>query len=146
MSKPYTPPTVDELLEEFREMEDWDERYEYIVELGRELPPLSPELMTGANLVTGCMSTVWMVVQSPETAPETMVILADSDSLIVKGLIVVLMSYFSGLTARAILDKDSNELFTQLGLSAHLSPQRRNGLFSMVKRLRELAAEKLASQ
>jgi len=143
MSEPYSPPTVEELLEEFQEMEDWDERYEYIVELGRELPELAAEHQDAANLVTGCMSTVWMVTQSPESNPEIINIIADSDSLIVKGLIVVLLSYYSGLPARDILDKDSNELFEQLGLSSHLSPQRRNGLFSMVKRLRELAAQKL---
>ncbi len=143
MSDSYTPPTVDELLEEFQEMEDWDERFDYLIELGRELPELSTANQTEANLVKGCMSTVWLVTQSPESEPETIFIIADSDSLIVKGLIVVLMSYYSGLTAKAILDKDAKELFTQLGLSSHLSPQRRNGLFSMVKRLRELAAQKL---
>ena len=139
----YLPPTVEELLEEFQEMEDWDERYEYIVELGRELPTLASEHQDAANLVSGCMSTVWMVTQSPESAPETINIMADSDSLIVKGLIVILLSHYSGLSARQILDKDPNELFEQLGLSSHLSPQRKNGLFSMVKRLRELAAQKL---
>ena len=139
----YLPPTVAELLEEFQEMEDWDERYEYIVELGRELPALAAEHQNEANLVGGCMSTVWLVAQSTESNPEIINIVADSDSLIVKGLIVVLMSNYSGLSAREILDKDPNELFEQLGLSSHLSPQRRNGLFSMVKRLRELAAQKL---
>lgn len=139
----YLPPTVEELLEEFQEMEDWDERYEYIVELGRELPTLASEYQDAANLVTGCMSTVWMVTQSPASAPDIINIMADSDSLIVKGLIVILLSHYSGISARQILDKDPNELFEQLGLSSHLSPQRKNGLFSMVKRLRELAAQKL---
>lgn len=143
MSASYKPPTVDELLEEFQEMEDWDERFDYLIELGRELPELSAEHQTEANLVKGCMSTVWLVTQSPESEPEIIHIVADSDSLIVKGLIVVLMSYYSGRSAKAILDQDAKELFTQLGLSSHLSPQRRNGLFSMVKRLRELAASKL---
>lgn len=143
MSESYTPPTVDELLEEFQEMEDWDERFDYLVDLGRELPELSAEFQTEEHLVKGCMSTVWLVTQSPDSDPDKIMISADSDSLIVKGLIVVLMSYYSGLTAREILDKDAKELFTQLGLSSHLSPQRRNGLFSMVKRLRELAATKL---
>ena len=84
-----------------------------------------------------------MVTQSPESHPQIINIIADSDSLIVKGLIVILLSYYSGRTARDILDKESSELFEQLGLSSHLSPQRRNGLFAMVKRLRELAAQKL---
>lgn len=143
MSDSYKPPTVEELLEEFQEMEDWDERYEYLIELGKELPALSKEHQNEVNLVKGCMSTVWMVTHSPESAPDTLHVMADSDSLIVKGLIVVLMSYYSGLPVREILDKDPKELFTQLGLSSHLSPQRRNGLFSMVKRLRELAALKI---
>ena len=144
MSESYTPPTVDELLEEFQEMEDWDERFDYLVDLGRELPALSAEFQAEEHLVKGCMSTVWLVTQSTEEEPDKIFISADSDSLIVKGLIVVLMSYYSGLTAKEILDKDPKELFSQLGLSSHLSPQRRNGLFSMVKRLRELAASKLA--
>lgn len=144
MSESYIPPTVDELLEEFEEMEDWDERFDYLVDLGRELPELSTELQTDEHIVKGCMSTVWLEARSLESDPDRILISADSDSLIVKGLIVVLMSFYSGLTAKEILDKDPKELFTQLGLNSHLSPQRRNGLFSMVKRLRELAASKLA--
>ncbi len=138
-------PTVDELLEEFQEMEDWDERYEYLVDLGRELPVLPAECQTQENIVKGCMSTVWMVTESPESQPTKILIKADSDSLIVKGLIVVLLAYYSGLEAREILEKDPKDLFEELGLSSHLSPQRRNGLFSMVKRVREFAAEKIAS-
>jgi cysteine desulfuration protein SufE len=145
MSDFYTPPTVEELLEEFQEMEDWDERFDYLVDLGKELPKLSNEQQTEGNLVKGCMSTVWLYTTSPDSEPDTMMISADSDSLIVKGLIVVLLSYYSGRTAKEILDRNPDELFEQLGLSSHLSPQRRNGLFSMVKRLRELAAEKLSA-
>lgn len=145
MTDSYTPPTVDELLEEFQEMEDWDERFDYLVDLGKELPGLAAETQTEANLVKGCMSTVWLYTHSTDSEPDKMLISADSDSLIVKGLIVVLLSYYSGRTAKEILEKDPDELFTQLGLSSHLSPQRRNGLFSMVKRLRELAAEKLSA-
>ena len=136
------PPTIDELVEEFEELEDWDERYDLIIDLGRELPGLAEEHQTEDNIVKGCMSTVWLVTNTSEEGPnKTIDILADSDSIIVKGLIVILMSYYSGQTVEFILQNDANDFFGKLGLNQHLSPQRRNGLFSMVKRLKALALE-----
>lgn len=134
------PPTVDELIEEFSELEDWDERYDLIIDFGRELPPLPPEVQTQENLVKGCMSTVWLVTRITDEETKQMEIQADSDSIIVKGLIVILMAHYSGKTASEILASDANALFEKLGLNQHLSPQRRNGLFAMVKRLKALAA------
>jgi cysteine desulfuration protein SufE len=136
------PPTTDELLETFEDIQEWDERYDYIIDLGRELPELPAELQTKENIVDGCMSTVWLAteMESP-TAPVS--IQADSDSIIVKGLIVVMLSYFSGMTPTQIVSSDVSEYLTKLGLNQHLSPQRRNGLFSMIKRLKVLAAENL---
>ncbi len=142
---PKFPPTVEEITEEFRELEDWDERYDLIIDLGRELPKLPDELLTEENIVQGCMSTVWMATQVDHDDHDKRIeILADSDSIIVKGLIVLLMSFYAGRPAVEIVQNDVGEFFDQLGLNQHLSPQRRNGLFSMVKRLKLLAAEHVA--
>ena len=135
------PPTVEQLVEEFEELEDWDERYDLIIDLGRELPKLPEELQTEEYIVTGCMSTVWLATEVVQAERKVIEIQADSDSIIVKGLIVVLLAHYNGKTAGEILDSDAIVLFERLGLNQHLSPQRRNGLFSMVKRLKELAAE-----
>ncbi|MCH2181035.1 MAG: SufE family protein [Mariniblastus sp.] len=139
------PPTVDELIHEFQEMEDWDERYDYIIDLGRELPALDESLQTEEHIVQGCMSTVWLVTQVDPGETRPMQIQADSDSIIVKGLIVILLAHYDDKPAAEILKSDPGQLFEQLGLNQHLSPQRRNGLFSMVKRLKQLAADHLAA-
>ena len=140
---PDFPPTVEELIEEFEELEDWDERYDLIIDLGRELPAFPAELQTEEFLVKGCMSLVWLVTKFSNDAAKQVEIQADSDSIIVKGLIVILLAHYAGKTAGEIVESDAIELFEKLGLNQHLSPQRRNGLYSMVKRLKQLAAEQL---
>ena len=132
------PPTVDELFETFEELEEWDERYDFIIDLGRELPALPEELQTEENIVKGCMSTVWVVtdVEEIEGDAEQLSIKADSDSIIVKGLIVLLLAFYNGMSPQQVADADVESYLGKLGLNQHLSPQRRNGLFSMVKRLR----------
>jgi cysteine desulfuration protein SufE len=139
------PPTTDELLEDFEDIQEWDERYDYIIDLGRELPELPAALQSKENIVEGCMSTVWLVTDFDESTSEA-AIQADSDSIIVKGLIVVMLSYFAGMKAEQIVTSDVSEYLTKLGLNQHLSPQRRNGLFSMIKRLRALATENVAAR
>jgi cysteine desulfuration protein SufE len=170
MSELNFPPTLDELLQEFAELIDWDERYDYLIDLGKQLPPLPAESQSEANLVRGCMSTVWLEtalsaplessapeaaqgasqvaapqstepVPSTEPAQPTMQIRADSDSLIVKGMIVVLLAVFNGRSPADILQADEHAAFAALGLNQHLSPQRRNGLFAMVKRVKQSALE-----
>lgn len=140
-------PTLDELLKEFQDLEDWEERYDYLIDLGKQLPELPPELKTPENVVKGCMSTVWLATSiSPDTTGQKRIrIQADSDALIVKGLIVALLAVFNRRTPEEILQLDENQYFGQLGLNQHLSPQRRNGLFAMVKRVKQLALE-VASQ
>jgi len=133
------PPTTDEMLETFEDLQEWDERYDFIIDLGRELPGLSPEYQTQDHIVDGCMSTVWLAANSAGSE-SPMEIQADSDSIIVKGLIVVLLSYYHTMTPRQIVESDVSEYLQKLGLNQHLSPQRRNGLFSMIKRLKVLAA------
>ncbi len=133
------PPTTDELLETFEDLQEWDERYDFIIDLGREMPKSGPELQIQDNIVEGCMSTVWMSAE--ETRPGGPVeIEADSDSIIVKGLIAVLLSFYHGKTASEIVESDVSDFLKQLGLNQHLSPQRRNGLFSMIKRLKAIAS------
>ena len=138
------PPTTDELLEAFEDIQEWDERYDYIIDLGRELPELAAEQQTKENIVEGCMSTVWLVTEGCG-ADSPVSIQADSDSIIVKGLIVVMLSYFLGKTAAEIVQSDVSEYLAKLGLNQHLSPQRRNGLFAMIKRLKGQATEIAAS-
>ena len=129
------PPTVEELFETFEDLQEWDERYDFIIDLGRELPEFPKELQTKENIVEGCMSTVWLKteIESPETPVQ---IQADSDSIIVKGLIAVMMAYFAKLPAKEVPTAELDEYLGKLGLNQHLSPQRRNGLFSMIKRLK----------
>jgi cysteine desulfuration protein SufE len=139
------PPTTDELLETFDDLQEWDERYDFIIDLGRELPPFPAELQTRENIVDGCMSTVWLLTNISDQPDQPLEIQADSDSIIVKGLIAILLSYYAGKTPRQIVESDVSGFLKQLGLSQHLSPQRRNGLFSMIKRLKALAAENCAA-
>ena len=143
---PTFPPTTDELLEEFQELEDWDERYDLIIDLGRELPSLDADQQSEDNIVKGCMSTVWLVMNIvEENETRTVQIHADSDSIIVKGLIVLLLAFYYKKSLEQIVQDDVKDFFGELGLNQHLSPQRRNGLYSMVKRLKQLATEQLAS-
>lgn len=130
-----------ELIDEFEEMEDWDERYEFLIELGRELPDLPEAYRLDENKVDGCMSTVWMVNEiesrsSQGEATATLKIHADSDSIMVKGLIAILLAAFSERPLEHVARYDIDGLFQQLGLNQHLSPNRRNGLFAMVKRIK----------
>jgi len=142
------PPPVSELVETFDELEDWEDRYGFILDLGRELPTLDKSLQQEENKVHGCMSTVWLVVGAVpgNNGDEPKIeIQADSDSLIVKGLIVLLLSMYNGKTPGQAIQLDPKELFGQLGLNQHLSPNRRNGLYSAVGRIRELCVQ-LAAQ
>ena len=138
------PPTTDELIETFEDLEDWDERYDYLIDLGKEMPKHDDHLYQDHHKVDGCMSTVWLTMQIDDASGQA-TICADSDSLIVKGLIVVLLAAMNDKTAKQILETEFESLFKQLGLDQHLSANRRNGLFAMVKRVRQLATESLAA-
>ncbi len=133
------PPPQTELIEEFEELEDWEERYDFIIDLGRELPAMTDDQKVEENIVKGCMSQVWLETGKSESG-EAMKIDADSDSIIVKGLIVLLLSFYRGKTPAQVATDDVEGFLGTLGLNQHLSPQRRNGLFAMVKRLRSEAA------
>ena len=126
------------LAEEFELFDDWRDRIEYVIDLGRRLPPLSEEHRTDANKVHGCQSQVWMVAELDEAAGRVR-FHADSDAFIVKGLIALLMRLYADRPPREILDNPPT-VFDRIGLGRHLSPNRANGLYSMVSRMRELAA------
>jgi cysteine desulfuration protein SufE len=125
---------LEELSQEFDLLGDWEERYRYVIDLGRELAPLTDAERNDANKVRGCASQVWLVTE-PQ-ADGTVVFRGDSDAHIVRGLIAVLLRLFSGKQAAEILASDAKAAFDKLGLSGHLSAQRSNGLASMVGRVR----------
>lgn len=130
-----------ELKDEFELLGDWEERYRYVIELGRELAPLSDAERSEANKVRGCASQVWLVTE-PQ-ADRALRFRGDSDAHIVRGLIAVLLRLYSGRPPEQILAFDAKAAFDELGLSGALSSQRSNGLASMVTRIRrdaELAA------
>ena len=130
--------SVDELAENFELLGDWESRFAYLIDLGKGLPPMDSTDQCEANKVRGCQAQVWMKFV-PE-ADGQITIVADSDAFIVKGLIAILMMIYPGKKADEILNTDGEAVLERLQLAAHLSPTRKNGLFAMVKRLRELAA------
>ncbi len=135
------PMTLDELLEEFDELQDWEERCDLLIDLGFELPPFPEEFRTDEHLVRGCQSLVWLVTNLVhQDGVDRVEILADSDAMIVRGLIAVLLAVFSGRTPQEILSTDVEKLFDRMGLNQHLSSTRRNGLHGMVRRIREFAS------
>lgn len=136
-------PTLPELLQEFAALEDWEERYDYLIDLGKTLPDHDESFYLPANRVHGCMNTVWLVTEPvvADGGVAALRIRADSDSLIVNGLIVVLLAIFDGKSPAEILASDEAAVFRQLGLDQNLSPQRRNGLYAMVQRVRQAAID-----
>lgn len=133
--------SLDDLVEDFELFEDWEERYRYIVDLGKKLPPMTEGEMSEDNKVRGCMSQVWMVSEADTGAsPPIVHYRADSDAFIVKGLIAILLELYSGRTPNEILSLDAAEALGRLGLESHLSPNRRNGFVAMVDRIKSEAA------
>ena len=128
---------VDELIENFELLGDWESRFAYLIDLGKALPPMDEADKCEDNRVHGCQAQVWMKFD-PE-AEGKITISADSDAFIVKGLIAVLLLIYSGKSAREILNTDGSAVLSKLQLAEHLSPTRKNGLFHMVQRIRELA-------
>ncbi|MCB1682741.1 MAG: SufE family protein [Alphaproteobacteria bacterium] len=130
--------TLTELAENFSLFSDWEERYRYLIDLGRTLPHMEEVLKTDDHLVRGCTSRVWMVaVRQPDG---TYHFVADSDAHIVRGLIALLMSAYQDKTAQEIADTDVVKIFRDIGLEQHLSPNRRNGFYAMLERIRSITA------
>ena len=139
--------TLSEILETFDFIDDWEDRYKYLIDLGKEMPDLADAEKTDANKVRGCVSQVWLITSIDKTGDGTPVLSfrGDSDALIVQGLVAIVTSLFSGKTAQDILDTDVEGIFAKLGLQEHLTPQRSNGLKSMVGRIRSDAQGALAA-
>src|SRR5262245_21618633 len=131
--------TIETIRTDFALLDDWEDRYRYLIELGRELPPLPETLRTNANKVRGCASQVWLASAARPNGASSAPVFefqGDSDAHIVRGLIAILFALFQGKTAEDILRTDAQAVFAELGLKAHLTPQRSNGFFSMVERIR----------
>ena len=129
---------IDEIVENFELLDQWDDRYRYVIELGRTLTPLAEEAHVEANKVRGCASQVWLIThKKPDgAAGPSLTFEGDSDAHIVRGLIAILFALYSGKRAKDILDIDPEAVFTRLGLRENLTPQRSNGLRAMVERIR----------
>lgn len=131
-------PTIEKILSNFAVLPDWTDRYRYIIDLGRKLPPMPEDLKTEDNLVPGCISKVWLTINKEE---DIITFYADSDAHITKGLIAILVSIYSGKTQDEMAAIDLQDIFKQLDLDNHLSFNRRNGFSSMVQKIKELSNE-----
>ena len=138
---------IEEIIDNFSVLDDWDDRYRYLIELGRELPPLAESARNDANKVQGCASQVWLDTDVRPNGADGPVLafVGDSDAHIVRGLIAILFAVFSGKTAKRILATDALALFEKMGLREHLTPQRSNGFRAMVERIRAEANAALAA-
>ncbi len=149
MDKPaHTPthPALDEIIENFEFLDEWDDRYRYLIELGRTLEPLPQDAHNETNRVRGCASQVWLEthVRRTDDGASRLHLVGDSDAHIVRGLVALALAIFSDQTAETIIATDAMPIFDRLGLAAHLTPQRSNGLRSMVERIKSDARDALA--
>ena len=137
--------TIDDIRENFELLEDWDDRYRYVIELGRTLDPMPEAEHSAANKVQGCASQVWLSkrIERSDAGEALLRYRGDSDAHIVRGLIAILLTLFSGHTPQQILATDAIAIFNEFGFREHLTPQRSNGLRAMVERIRTDAREAL---
>ena len=139
--------TIDDIRENFELLEDWDDRYRYVIELGRTLEPMAETEHSAANKVQGCVSQVWLSKKTErnDTGEALLTYRGDSDAHIVRGLVAILLTLYSGQTPQKILATDAIAIFDEFGFREHLTPQRSNGLRAMVERIRTDARETLAA-
>lgn len=136
--------TLDDVLEGFEFLDDWEERYAFIIDLGKQLPAFPDDERTEENYVHGCQSQVWLIHYFDEDSGK-LYLLIDSDAIIVRGLAAIILVALNGKTPRDLLATDIDELFEQLDLFRHISPTRGNGLRAMVGKIRDIAAETAAA-
>lgn len=132
--------TIDQIFDDFAFLDAWDDRYRYIIELGGDLPPYPEAARDAKHKVPGCVSQVWLNSTVSEDSDPVISYEGDSDSHIVKGLVAIVLALYSGRPASEILGIDAEASMRRLGLDEHLTPQRANGLRSMIKRIRMEAA------
>jgi cysteine desulfuration protein SufE len=139
--------SIEDIIADFEVIDDWEERYRYVIELGRSLEPLPEEAHNETNKVRGCASQVWLetAVGADDAGRPVLNFRGDSDAHIVRGLVFIVLAMFSGRPAEEIVGLDAQEKFAQLGLTAHLTPQRSNGVRSMVERIKSDARAALAA-
>ena len=139
-------PSLDEILESFELLDDWEDRYAYLIDLGKHVAGLPEELKTEETRVKGCTSQVWLVSRvEGEGEGARLMFEGDSDAHIVRGLVSLLLSAYSGRAPAEVIALDIEELFRRVGLERNLSVSRRSGFFSMVERVRRAAAELLSA-
>ena len=137
-------PTFDEISENLGFLDDWEDRYRYLIELGQMLPPLKDNEKSPDSKVAGCVSQVWLVVDENRTDKGlTLSFRGDSDAMIVKGLVAVLIALYSNHSPARIAEIDAIEMLDELGLREHLTSQRSNGLVAMVNRIRSEARARI---
>ncbi|MDE1159351.1 MAG: SufE family protein [Neorhizobium sp.] len=137
--------SLDQIIDDFAFLDDWEDRYRYVIELGKQLPDLADDKKTAENKVQGCASQVWLVSHAGEGEDPVMSFEGDSDAHIVRGLVAIVLATYSGRRASVIATTDAIEIFDRIGLVEHLSSQRANGLRSMIKRIREEAIRTTAA-
>lgn len=139
-------PSIDEIKDAFALIDDWEERYRYLIEIGKALPGLPETQRTEDNRVKGCASNVWVVTHVDRPGPDAVIRFeGESDAHIVKGLVALTLAYYSGRPAREVATDDAFGLFRSFGLEQHLTPQRSNGVRSMIDRIRRDAAAATAA-
>ncbi len=135
--------TIEAIRDDFAFLDEWEDKYRYVIELGEALPPFPENARDAAHKVQGCVSQVWLVSQRGPGADPTIDFSGDSDAHIVRGLVAIMLALYSGRHASEIVKIDAEELMRSLGLNEHLSPQRANGLRAMVKRIKQDATTAL---
>ncbi|MFN3547661.1 MAG: SufE family protein [Mesorhizobium sp.] len=136
---------IQSIIDDFAFIDDWEERYRYVIDLGRDLPPFPDSDRTEQNRVPGCVSQVWLTTRRGGGEDPVIEFSGDSDAHIVRGLVALMLALYSGRKASEILATDAEGVLAGLGLDEHLTPQRSNGLRSMVKRIRNDATAALAA-
>lgn len=136
--------TLDDVLDGFELLDDWEERYAFIIDLGKQLPAFPEEARVEENYVHGCQSQVWLIHHYDDSTGR-LYLLIDSDAMIVRGLAAIILVALNGKTPRDLLATDIDELFEELDLFRHISPTRGNGLRAMVGKIRDIAAAEVAS-
>ncbi|QRM54694.1 SufE family protein [Sinorhizobium sp. BG8] len=128
---------LEQIIDDFAYLDEWEDRYRYVIELGKALPDLPEDKRTSTNKVQGCASQVWLVTHAGGGEDPLLTFEGDSDAHIVRGLVAIVLAIYSGKRASEVADLDALDVFNRIGLVEHLSSQRANGLRSMVKRIRE---------
>ncbi len=135
--------TIEEIFDDFAFLDEWEDRYRYVIDLGQALPPFPETRRTADNKVQGCVSQVWLATARSEGVDPVVDMQGDSDAHIVKGLVAIMLALFSGRRASEIVATDAEGVLRRLGLDEHLTPQRANGLRAMVRRIKQEAAQAL---